>query len=646
MKRLTTSIALILSIAVGLRIFDSRTIGDPASSERDTVLLGEFENATGDPLFDDTLGQALAVYLEQSPHLSLFPDEGVRQTLRFMQKPADQPLQRAVALEVCERNGIKALITGRVAALGSRLVVTLEAVRSPSGVSLGRALAEADSRDHLLAALQRAAADLRSQLGESLASIREFDAPLEQATTASLEALRDFALARREANLGRHAAAIPLLQKAVERDPSFASAYAHLAAAYRALGNNVLDRSSAEKAYALRDRVSEREALFITQQYESFVLGDLDQTVTTLRRWRLAYPRDHAPGSLLASNLELLGRFEEAAVEEQATLALSPNDATAHTQLGIAQAVLGRRDEAQATLALAEQRGLSMRYLRNSLVARSWLDATEEARRQEVRGALGTPQEAGVLNRAAFWSSELGQARRSTELAELAIEAALRVDRGLAGRYGFEAALRGGALGQCESVASLSRRTLELTDHAWAVSGIGVAQALCGRDAEARRLIERLAAENPRNTLIQRAALPATMAILEMNAGRFDAALSWLDRAAAYEGGTYAVLWPVYLRGLAHARAGHFEAAAGQFQRVIDNEGLRIGHTFAPSASMALLQLARTAAAAGDPGRARRSYEELLRRWAGADPDLPPLAAARSELASLKKQGESNSTSP
>jgi eukaryotic-like serine/threonine-protein kinase len=643
--------ALLLLVGIGAVVLVQHSRARaPALGERDTILLAEFENATGEPLFDFTLARALAVYLEQSPYLSLFPEASVRQTLRYMQQPDDRPLSRAVAREVCQRNGIKASVAGRIAALGDRYVVTLEATQAENGETLASTLAEAASKEQVLAALQRAAAELRSRLGESLESVSALDAPLEQVTTSSFEALRDFALAREQMSLGRFAAAIPLLEKAVERDAEFASAYANLATAYRSTGNNARDRSNAERAYALRARVSEREALFITQQYESFVLGDLDQTVATLRRWRLAYPRDHAPGSLLASTLLLLGRYEEAVRECRASIELNPNDVTAYTNLGLALAILGRADEARATLALAEARGLASRYLRYSLSARSWLEVDDNARRQELERAAtsdaGPAGEAAALNRASSWASELGQRQRAFALAQRSWEVAEIVDRGLAGRYAFESALRDAAAGHCEQVDVAGRRTMEWTDGAWAVSGVALALALCGGTEVASATIEELSVANPHNTLIQRAARPATMAAIALHAARYAEALTWLETTVPYETGIYAVRWPVYIRGLVYLSAGRAAEAVSEFQRVVDNEGLRIGHSFAPSGSMARLQLARAAVAAGELATARRAYDELLERWRGADPDLGALAEARAERLRLTESRAPRSPNP
>jgi serine/threonine protein kinase/predicted Zn-dependent protease len=655
-RRRVTSLAFAALLLGALGALWLRGFGAPTAGlgrGADGIVLAAFENRTGEPVFDETLGRALAAYLEPSPHLFLFPETGVRRTLAYMRLPADRLVDRELAREICQRNGVEALVTGRIAAVGNHYALTLEAEEAESGRSLARAVAEAGSREQVLGALQQAAGALRRQLGESMASVRAHDAPPEQATTGSLEAWREFALARREIGLGNFRAAVPLLEEALRWDPQFASAAGHLSQAYAARGDNVREREYAALAYALRERVSEREALFLTHLYERTVDGDLEQATVTLQRWRLLYPRDATPGLLLAETFELLGRYEEAVVESRAAVALQPLDADANVHLGLALAILGRTAEAEAVARQAKDLGLSVSYLRVSLDAATWLTVDEPARRRETERARGLPYESLFLARGALWSSQLGQLERARELSDRAIELAASRDRGIAERYGFESALRMASYGRCGDTAQLSRRTLELStrtlglaDSPWPVSGVAMAEALCGHVEEARQRIDRLAAAHPRDTLIQRVSRPAIEAWHAFTAGDFDLARQKLATTAAYESGLYAALWPVFIRGRIELAAGRPAEAARDFARVVEEDGLRVGVAHAPAGAMARLYLARAENAAGRPEEARQAYDALLARWATADPGLDVLAAARAERAALTAPAAPKPVSP
>jgi serine/threonine protein kinase/Flp pilus assembly protein TadD len=318
-------------------------------TERDTVLLTDFVNSTGEPVFDGTLKQALAVQLGQTPFLNLFPEERVRETLRFMGRSPDDRVTRDVGREICERQGIKAMLTGSIASLGSHYVITLEALNPRTGDAIAREHIEAESKEKVLSSLGTAASNLRKQLGESLSSIQKYDVAIEQATTSSLEALKAFAMANEERSKGRAEQSLPFYKRAIELDPNFALAYARIGVHY---GNREQFESAkpyVQKAYDLRDRVSERERLYITEKYYTYISGEMEKTIETLQTWARLYPNDFIPHNNLSLNYKLIGRHEEALKEALEAVRLSPNNISAHDNLVTSFFFLGRFDEAEQT---------------------------------------------------------------------------------------------------------------------------------------------------------------------------------------------------------------------------------------------------------------------------------------------------------
>src|SRR5713101_7499301 len=319
-----------------------------ALTERDSILLADFVNTTGDPVFDGTLKQALAVKLGESPFLNIIPDERVRETLRLMGRPPDERVIDATAREVCERRGVKAMMAGNVAALGSHYVLTLNAINCGTGDSLARAQEEAASKEEVLKALGRAASSMREKLGESLSSIKKFDAPIEEATTTSLEALRAFNRGDAQRLKGVELESIPFYKHAVELDPNFALAYARLGTVYGNQGERELAAQYRTKAFELRDRVSERERFYISAHYYSSVTGEIDKARETYELWKQTYPRDTVPHNNLAVYYESIGRYEKALAEAQEALRLDPNEPLHYLHVALSYLGLNRIAEAKA----------------------------------------------------------------------------------------------------------------------------------------------------------------------------------------------------------------------------------------------------------------------------------------------------------
>ncbi|MGH9799988.1 MAG: tetratricopeptide repeat protein, partial [Blastocatellia bacterium] len=369
----------------------------PTLNDKDTVLLADFTNTTGDAVFDGALKQALAVQLEQSPYLSLFPEQQARQTLRLMNRQPDEPLSGETAREVCQRNGIKALLGGAIAPIGSHFVITLEAVNAATGEVIARQLAEADSKEQVLRTLGQAATELRAKLGESLGSIRKFDKPLEQVTTSSLDALKAYSQGTEQKLSGEELAAVPFFNRAVELDPNFARSYADLATAY--FNQNSYEQAAqfSETAYSLRDRVSERERFYLAQQYFYFVVGDFEKRMEVLELWRRTYPRDFPPLSLLAGGYDDAGQFDKSLEETRASLELNPKNVVALNNQAHMLVNLNRFDEALKVLqSLIEQKADGFSTHATLRVIAFLHSDTAEAQRQ-ADWAKGKPVEPYML---------------------------------------------------------------------------------------------------------------------------------------------------------------------------------------------------------------------------------------------------------
>ncbi len=629
-RRLIAALALGLgaAIAIGLVL----TVGrprPPALTERDTLLLGPFVNSTGEDIFDASLRRALGAQLEQSPFLALAGDDRVGTVLRLMKQPAEEPLTSARAREVCLRSGLKAFVTGAIDATGRGYLVTLEAVAAESGAVIAASQAEAASRDAVLNALRAAAADLRARLGETLASVRQFDAPVDEVTTTSLEALRSYALGREAMLRGRASDAVALLVRAVEIDPDFAVAWAQLSAAYANAGNDPRAADTATRAYARRDGVSERERLYITQHYHRFGDGDLDRSIASLELSRQLYPRDPATRVNLASHFLLIGRPGDALVEAQAAIALNPDNVSAYTNVATALVNLGRPTEARASIDAAAQRGLvapGPSLIRNAL---AFIDGDAQPTFALPTALAGTPREAEAQNAAAAAAAVLGQWPRASLATRHAVDRAARLDATFAARFAFEGSMRAAAFERCDEARGLAAETTRQTTQAWFMSGAAMALALCGEAEAAERLTARILTLRPKDTLVVLVGAPTVRALNALTRRDPDAAIAALQHLAPYEAGLYAGFWPVYVRGRALLAAGRAGEAVAELAALTSHRGQLLMGTFTPPLPLVELELARAQAAAGDTSAARATYARVLATWTTAAADLPQLARAR-----------------
>ena len=614
-----------------------------AFTDKDSVLIADFVNTTGDDVFDGTLRQAMAVQLGQSPFLNIFSEERVRETLRYMGRPPDERVTQDLAREIAQRQGVKALLAGSISNLGRHYVINLEAVNAATGETILREQVEAESREKVLGRLGEAAAKFREKLGESVGSIEKFAAPIEQATTPSLEAFKAYDLGRKRQFSGQYFEAIPLYRRAVELDPNFAIAYAALAISYGIAGEDDLAAQFSQRAFALRDRVTEREKFYISARYYMDVLGDADKAIEMQELWKQTYPRDFVPRTNLSARYAAIGQHERALEEAREGLRLNPDAGVAYAAVAFSSICLGRYPDARAALEQAGSRKLEPPYSRYMLYGIAFLEGDAATMQQQVDRVAGTPTEAGMLAMQSVAAAYAGQLRRARKLTETAID--LAMNRGLkegAGLYSAGDALWEAAYGNCREAQRTTTRALSLSRGRTALRWSALALAMCGESGPAQRLSGEMSRRFPQDSFMSASWLPMTHAALEIHGGHPARAVETLERAGRVELGTDALLWPAYLRGLAYLAQGAGNEARSEFQKILDHKGVLapkdlnpVGLTLYP---LAWLGRARAGTLNGDVDDSRRAYEELLASWKDADSEIPVLRAARREYRQLAER--------
>lgn len=624
----TVAFALVLATA-GYFLFARRTA---ALTDKDTILLTDIVNTTGDSVFDGTVKQGLAVQLGQSPFLNLFPDARVRQTLRLMGHSPDDRVTAEIGKEICQRQGLKAFITGSIASLGSHYVLTLEAVNSQSGDVLANEQGEAESKEQVLKTLSQVAGKLRERLGESLSSLQRFDAPLE-VTTSSLEALRAYSLAVDEGNRGKWLEAIQQHTHALEFDPNFASAYNGLTVCYANTGQPKLAAENAAKAYSLRDRVSEREKLRITSFYYFTVTGELDKYVESLELYKNTYPRDERAYVSLSVAYDRIGQWEQSAAAAGEAIRINPNTVPPHGNLARALMRLHRYDESMAVLDRAfKQYKLDSEHLHTWVYNLAFIRGDAAMMKHEVETLGGKLNEYIAIdwqtNSSAFngqWKLVQDFSRRSIDLASQ------NKAKEVAAQYSAEQALRAAAFGQCTQTKSAVAQALSFERNQVSLTRSGLALALCGEINEAQSLVAELMKEYPQFTQVNGIWLPPIRAALELDRNNAAHAVTELEAASRYEAA--GEFWPQYVRGLANVKLGKSIEAALEFQKILDHRGYA---PMSPLYPLAHLGLARAATSQNDTAKARRAYEDFFALWKDADNDVPVLIEAKQEREKLK----------
>ncbi|HYV06802.1 MAG TPA: protein kinase [Blastocatellia bacterium] len=616
--------AMLLVATVTAAFYFNRS---PVLTEHDTILLSDFVNTTGDSIFDGTLKQGLAVQLGQSPFLHLFPDVRVRQTLRLMGRSPDERVTAEIGSEICERQGLKALIVGAIAPLGTHYVITLEAANGRSGEVLAREQTEAESKEQVLTALSLAASRMRQRLGESLGSIQKFDAPLE-VTTSSLEALKAFSLGVEQTQSGKFLEAIPFYKRAVELDPDFAYAYGTLAVNYYNTKQPRLAAEYAEKAFALRDRMSELEKLRITSFYYAFVTGEVDKGIETVQLYKSTYPRDERGPLNLSDRYGMIGQFEKAVEEANRALVLNPNNAVAYWNLADSLTHLSRFSEAKETCETAIQQKLDTIALHYFLYQIAFAEQDAAGMQQQLAWAGGRLDEYMALDWQNGSAAFSGQWQLAQDYSRRSIDLAIRSDaKEVAARYAADSALRAAVFGNCNQARQSAAQSLALERNQVSMARLTLALALCGEGAQTESLVEELAKRYPKNTLINQLWLPTIRAAVELQRNNPGRAVELLEEARRYE--SAAEFWPQYLRGIAYLRLKSGNEARVEFQRILNNRGEATLSALYP---LARLGLARAAALTGDMEKSRKEYECFLELWKNADPDLPILIEAKRGL--------------
>jgi eukaryotic-like serine/threonine-protein kinase len=608
-------------------------------TEKDTIVLADFENTTGDTVFDGTLKQALAVDLEQSPFLNVLSDRRLGETLRLMGRAPNDRVTREVAQEICLRTGSKALLAGSISRLGNEYMVGLEAVGCGNGDALATEQSEASSKEDAVKALSKVAASLRAKLGESLASVQRFDVPIE-ATTPSLEALKTFSMGVTTQEHKGDAEAVPFLRRAIELDPNFAMAYARLAVAYGNLGQPSLAAENLKKAYALRDRVSEREKFHITADYYAFATGELEKEAQTYVLWMQSYPRDFIPHGNLGENSRMFGQYDKAVAETQEALRLEPNTLIIHTNLGLNLLALNRLDDAKAALDQARARKLEGETLRVLSYYLAFLQSDSAQMERQVSWGQGKPGvEDLLLSAQSDTEAYYGRLTKARDFTRRAVDSAMRADsKETAALWQVDAGLREAEFGNGGAAKQDVTTALALAPGRDVKVLTALALARAGDTAKAKAMVEELEKTNPTNTVLKLYWLPTIKAAIEINGGNANQALESLEAAAPYELGepppTQAgTLYPAYLRGQAYLLAGNGTPAAAEFQKLIDHRGIVINF---PTGALAHLQLGRAYAMSGDTAKAKTAYQDFLALWKNADPDIPILKQAKAEYAKLQ----------
>lgn len=630
-RRIILAVSAVLVVGILTAVMAAvRSHRHPALTARDYLLITEFSNQTGDPLFDATLRKAVSIDLGQSPYLNIVSDDKIRQTLILMGKPKDARVTPEVGREICQRNGFKAMMTGSLATLGSQYLLTLEVMNVGSGDELAEERVQAAAKADILGALDRSDQRLREKLGESLSTIQQFDQPLAQATTSSLQALQLYTLGLEKRNNDGELAAIPFFERALQIDPDFALAHAYLGTAYLNVEQLQLAEDHEKRAMTLIDRVSEREKLYITAHY-FLLIGQREKVVETYETYSRLYPQDPVPQTNLANEYSILGRYDKALEHALQGLRLSPDSVVLLGEAGAAYAALGRFDEAKEaiTSGLRLSPDHTWLHLLVSNIALAQGDAATRSREDAVLRATpgGTLD---LLYRDAALAASRGRLRESEGLYLQASQMALKL--GMKDNASFAMALRAvyeAYLGKPAQAKESARAALKLSHMSDTIEPVAVALAVAGDEKQSGALIDELAKRRPQDMNVRFVWVPMIQAIAKQHHGDFDGAIHLVAGGIPYDRGNLdSMFWRA--NGLLQAR--HGREALEEFRRLTS---LRNGFPADPAGALAVLGLARAYVQTGDANSGRRCYEEFRTLWKDADPDLPVLKRATVESSML-----------
>ena len=638
--KLVGAAAILAVIGVGIYLSTHRT---PPLTDKDTIVLADFTNTTGDTVFDETLRQGLTVQLEQSPFLSLIADKQIRDTLRLMGQSPDARLTPALAQDVCERTGSAAVLEGSISAIGTQYVLGLQAKNCATGRLIDSEQLQVPNKEEVLSALSQVASTFRTRVGESLATVEKHSTPLYEATTASLDALKAYSTGRRVNYAEGSAAAIPFFKRAIEIDPNFAIAHSLLGLLYSNVGDASLGNESATTAYRLRDRASDGERFFITAIYDRQVTGNLERAIKTMEVWAQTYPRVADPHGLISGYaLAGTGRFERVIEEGEKAIAIDPDHSFGYINAAYGQAYLNRFKEAEAVLDRVSARKLD---IPESLLLRYYLafwKGDVAAMERAVSAARDKPgADEWIFQGQSLVLARAGQARLARAMAQRGIDTAMRGrEPEAAAVYKAGVAVWEGLFGNADAARRGAADALALSTGREAQYASAFALALAGDVGRSVTLADDLNTRFPEDTSVQFTYVPTLRAFAALKNGDPQKAIELLKASLPYDVvqtgvamfGSFGTMYSSYVRGEAYLAARQGAAAAVEFQKLIDHRGLLLGD---PLGGVAPLYLGRALAMAGDTAKSRKAYQDFLALWKDADADLPILQQAKQEYAKL-----------
>jgi DNA-binding winged helix-turn-helix (wHTH) protein/tetratricopeptide (TPR) repeat protein len=617
----------------------SRFSRAPEYQQAGTVVLADFSNSTGEPVFDETLKQALAVQVEQSPFLSLVSDERVRETLKLMNRPPDSKVDRAAAREICQRIDANVVLGGSISKLGSRYLIGLEAVECGSGDTVTREQFDVTSKEEVLKAVDRVASKVRHRLGESLQSTQKFGTPIEKATTPSLEALQAFSLGWKIQGQTGNAAAIPFFKRAISLDPNFAMAYAGLGICYSNLSEPTLASQQFQHAFQLSGNTSEREKLLLQAEYYSFVTGELDKADAIFSLWEKTYPRDFVPYGDLGNDSISLGRYRLALEKTRECLRLNPDSGTAYGNLIEIYSALGQFDDAKAAYRQAVGRRLDIPLAHFNLYGVSFVQGDADEMSRQVDWFASEPEGGWLLFAQSHTEAFAGHLKKFRMLSQRASDVAQRNDlKETAALWQITQTLVEAEFGLRESARANVLAALSSSPGRDVQVLAALTFARSGHSRRARKIVNSLSDQFPVNTTLNDYWLPTIGAAIEVDQNNPNKAIDLLQKTAPYELGDpppfqQGTLYPVYIRGEAYLMLHKGQEAAAQFQTILENQG--IIRNF-PLLALAHLGVARAYALSNDKEKSRAAYRDFLKLWKEADPDVPVLKQAKAEYAKMQ----------
>ena len=604
-----------------------------ALTQKDSVLLGDFQNTTGEPVFDGALKNGLEIELGQSPFLNIVSRDRNREVLRLMGRSAEEPISQDLAREVCLRAGAKAVIGGSVAHVGNGYIVALEAQNCGDGSTLSHEQVEVASKEDVLRVLGQISGRLRKQLGESVTSIKAFNLPLDEVTTVSLEALKAYSVGVDQLTWGEESKAILLFEHAAELDPSFAMAYTQLGIEYNNLGESEKAAGYLRKAYSLRDHLSEREKLFLTIRYDMVVVGDTEKATQTAEMWTQIYPRDWHPFNTLSARYQVSGEYGKAAVAAEEAMRLQPDHYLPYANLARSYLALGRFEDARRVAEIAQTKHRDSLDTHEVLFDLAFLRRDTPGMLREHLWGVSSPRPNDMLSTEGFAQAASGHLKSALAIFRLSWEADNRSGNREDEAYSMAGvAVLQADFGKLRSAQSQAEQALKLGYGIDTEETAAQALALSGEGAHARVVANDLSRRFPLHVPFRLASLPTVFGSIEVKSGRPARAIQLLADAVPYDFCEFVSLGPVYIRGLAFLKLGEGREAAAEFQKIIDHPGVDVT---SPRHALAYLGLARALALSGDRFESRTAYQQFLTLWADADPDIPELQSAKLEYARI-----------